>query len=257
MVLPTKVTLEYSATATNAAVATLGSALSSVSLAEGESVLFRNMGLALESDAVGTLGSVVTRTLVYSLSPFESVPAPRFFNLAGDPPGKEDVLAIFSSSGKDFFSVNHLVFLPVGAETVEVSYRDSTGAAFTTSVNLAGQQPVAIPLAPGSLNFAGGIIDAVITRAGSSGVNQGQLTISVIEGSFLEPLPAIGSPGINTFDELTDALQSLLRQPVTMLPNGYQSFDPSFAGAVLKNYFTYTLQKALATPITAAAPAFS
>jgi hypothetical protein len=258
MALPTKVTLAYSATATNAAVAALSTALSGVSLAEAETVLFSNLGLALESDGVGTVGKVVTRTLVYSLSPENlSVPAPSFFKLAGNPPGKEDVLAIFSSSGEDFFSANHLVLIPVGAETASVSYRDRTGQAFTTSVNLSGKQPVAIPLAAGSLDFSGGIIDVVITEAGTSGVNQGQLTISVIEGSFALPLPTIGSPGINTRQELTDALQSLLQQPVAMLPNGYQAMDPTFGGGVLSNYFTFTLQKALATPIAAAAPAFS
>lgn len=257
MVLPTKVTLAYSATATNVTVAALAAALGAVSLVELELPLLY-MGIALESDSVGTASQVATRTLVFNISPEAGLPnAPKFFNLAGNPPPKGAVLAIFSSSSEDFKSSNPLVLVPLGAETVSVTYVDSTGHLFTTSVNLLGKQPVAIPLAAGSVDFAGGIRDAHVTVAGSRGTSVGQITISVIQGSFALPLPTIGSPGIDTFDELTDALQALLEQPVTILPNGYINFDPAFAGDTLRGYFQQTLAKTLATQVAAAAPAFS
>jgi hypothetical protein len=257
MTLPTKVTLAYSATATNTTVAKLAATLGSVSLVQFEEPLFF-MGLALESDSVGTLGSVATRTIVFNVGPLAGLPnAPKFFNLPGNPPPKGAALAIYSSSDADFFVSNPLILHATGAETVSVTYVDSTGHLFTTTVNLQGRIPQLIPLAPGSVDFAGGIRDAHITTVGSDGTSVGQLTISVITIPATGHLPVVGDPDVDEPGDVKDATQVLLGTPVTILPNGYINFDPAFAGATLRGYFQQTLAKNIAAPVTAAAPAFS
>lgn len=257
MVLPTKVTLAYSATATNATVAALAAALGSVVLSEVEEPLLF-MGVALESDSVGTVGSVATRTLVFNIGPLAGLPnAPKFFNLSGNPPPKGAALAIYSSSNADFFVSNPLILRATGAETVSVTYVDATGHLFTTSVNLDGRIPVLIPLAAGSVDFSGGIRDAHITSVGNDGTSVGQITISVIEVPATGHLPEVGDPGIDEPGQVVDATQVLLGQAVTILPNGYINFDPAFAGDTLRGYFQQTLAKSIAAPVSAAAPAFS
>lgn len=255
--MATRVTLAYSATATNVTVAALAAALGAVSLVEVEEPLLF-MGVALESDSVATLGAVATRTIVFNIAPAAGAPnAPRFFNLQGNPPTKGAPLAIYSSSNADFFVSNPLILRATGAETVSVTYVDSTGHLFTTSVNLAGRTPVLIPLAAGSVDFAGGIRDAHITSAGSQGTSVGQLTIANITIPATGHLPQIGDPGIDAFGEIQDATQALLGQAVTILPNGYINFDPALVGDTLRGYFQQTLAKTIAAPVTATAPVFS
>ena len=261
--MTTQVTLAYSATATNATTAALSTAMAAVRLysnASKDEVLGRLLGLTVESDSMNTVGQVVTRTLVLNWSSVAANPpkAPPFFVINAPEPGEQ--LAVFSSSGLDMQINPSLAFVPAGAHQVMLQYIDSKGNTGTTSVLLRGRTPVVVPLAAGTVDFGGvgGILAFWVSAVGADGANAGQLTASVItppEGGFA-PVLSLNAPSEEQI-EYQDAMQMLLGEAAIMIPPGYQSLDPQLTGAPLTNLYTYTLSKALAVPVTAAAPAFA
>ena len=261
--MTTTVTLAYSVTATNATTAALSAAMAAVRLYSNpgkDEVLGRLLGLTVESDSVGTVGQVVTRTLVLNWSSLAANPpkTPPFFVINAPEPGEQ--LAVFSSAGADSQINPSLAFIPAGAHQVSLQYIDSQGNTGITSVLLRGRTPVLIPLAPGTVDFAGvgGILAFWVSAVGGAGANVGQITASVIappEGGF-PPVLSLNAPAEEQQD-YQDTMQMLLGESAIMIPPGYESIDPQFSGAILTNLYTYTLSKALAAPVTAAAPVFA
>ncbi len=254
--MTTQVTLAYSATATNATPAALGTDMAAVPLyssVTSDEVLGRLLGLTVASDTTSVVGQVVTRTIVLDLA---APAAPPFFAL--QTPNAEERLAVFSTSGADH-EITGILFDPVGAHQVTVSYKDSNGASGVATALLLGRTPVVLQLAPGTVDFGGGIIDFFVSLTGSHQVNQGQLTLSIItppEGGF-PPVPLQTTTDAELLTAYQDKMQNLLGPAVAMIPPGYISLDPQYAGSLLTNLYTYTLAKALAVPVTAAAPVFA
>lgn len=262
--MTTTVTLAYSVTATNATTAALSTAMAAVRLYSNPSkdeVLGRLLGLTVESDTMGTVGQVVTRTIVLNWSSVAANPpkTPPFFVV--NPPAPGEQLAVFSSSALDSqINPAHLPTAPAGAHQVSLQYIDSQGNTGTTSVLLRGRTPVIVPLAPGTVDFGGvgGILAFWVSAVGAAGANVGQLTVSQIsppEGGF-PPVLSLNAP---EEEQITyqDAMQMLLGPAAIMIPPGYEALDPQFSGAPLTNLYTYTLSKALAAPVTAEAPVFA
>jgi hypothetical protein len=128
-------------------------------------------------------------------------------------------VAVYSTSPLDTTTIATVPTIPAGsgAQTVILSYKDSTGASFTTSALLTGKRPAAFTLAPGSVDIAE--IDAFfILAAGSFGNSVGQITLVELS-SPLPPIPPDATPF--DFLRLTDQAQLLISRSLAYLPPSY------------------------------------
>jgi hypothetical protein len=282
-----QIKIAYSATAQNVTPGELSAAMGAVPLYSSptqDPVLGQFFGLTIFSDAMSTVGDVVTRTIILNMDPAAGAPpAPPAFIL--NVATKDGQAAVYSTVDDDAL-VNPTTGAPgAGAQTVSITYLDAEGNAGTSVVNLNGRIPVIIPIQAGT----NGIVEVTaftITATGATGNSIGQLTISV----YTPPPPGTNFPPANT-PELRDFLQDLLGIPkadrigleqkkyiefagpsgqvgpvsagragfaLAYIPPSY--YSPSIAPtpaaqiATLTNFFTQTLALALATFVTPAVP---
>lgn len=138
--------------------------------------------------------------------------------------------AIYSTSPLDTNGVATSPAIPAGpgARNVILSYKDSTGAAFTVTVNLTGKRPAPVVLAGGSIDIAE--IDALgVGGVGSFGNSVGQITLAGLSSA----LPAILSnrTPADFNGALTDEAQMLLAEPIAYLPPSYFALAQQAASA--------------------------
>jgi len=140
--------------------------------------------------------------------------------------------AIYSSSALDTAGVSSTspaVPAGSGAQTVSLSYLDSTGAGpFTVTVSLTGKRPAPVTLAAGSLNIA--VITAFsVASTGAFGNSVGQITLSALSG----PIPAVppNTPIGIYLVQLTDQAQLLLGTPLVYLPPSFFAIAQQGAAA--------------------------
>jgi hypothetical protein len=150
--------------------------------------------------------------------------------------------AVYSSSALDTAGVSATSpAAPAGsgAQTVSLSYLDSTGAGpFTVTVSLTGRRPAPVPLAGGSLNIA--VITALsVASAGAFGNSVGQITLSALSGP-IAAVPA-GTPIGTLLGPLTDEGQLQLATPLVYLPPSYFALaQPGAAAQALPGFCTVT-----------------
>lgn len=146
------------------------------------------------------------------------------------------VAALFSTSELDTVAVATVppIAAGPGARTVEVSYNDSTGASFTSAVDLNGKCPVNVPLAMGSVDIAE-ITNIVVTAVGAFENSIGQITLVELSSAVpaLPPNTPLGT-GIGptqtdqkpvlpaeTFKTFTDEAQLLILRGLAYIPPSY------------------------------------
>jgi hypothetical protein len=147
--------------------------------------------------------------------------------------------ALYSTSDLDTDGVATVPAIPAGsgARTVQVVYRDSTGAQFSSTVSLTGRRPAAVPLAGGSLNIDV-VVDIIIASTGAFDNSIGQITLVELS-SALPPIPPNATPGTGigadqgdrTFFALTDEAQLLIRRSLAYLPPSYSAMAQQGASA--------------------------
>jgi hypothetical protein len=129
--------------------------------------------------------------------------------------------AIFSTSPLDTDGVavtDPPILAGPGAQTVDLTYTDSTGAGpFTVVVSLTGKRPAAVTLAGGSIDIAA-IVSMVVTSTGSFNNSVGQITLVELS----EPLaPFSARPTQTEFKRLTDVAQMSIARPLVYLPPSF------------------------------------
>jgi len=157
--------------------------------------------------------TTITLTAPYTGRPsntkaFKEVPAP------------VTLAAIYSTSPLDTDAVATSPAIPPGpgAQTIELDYRDSTGALFSVDVPITGRRPAEITLDPGSVDIAE-IVEFGVDGTGSFDNSVGQITLC----SLKSPLPLI-PPDATPKDfrgKLTDAAQLLIDEHLAYLPPSY------------------------------------
>ncbi len=150
-------------------------------------------GRAANTEAFKEIAAPVTNAALYSTSPLDT-------NGAGTTPA---------------------IVAGPGARTIDVSYLDSTGAAFTTNVPLTGRRPAAVTLAPGSIDIAV-ITNIVIGATGSFANSVGQITLVELTDT-LPPLLALRTPE-EFLGPMTDEAQMLIGTKLAYLPQSYFAF---------------------------------
>jgi hypothetical protein len=130
--------------------------------------------------------------------------------------------AFFSSSEFDTAGVATVpTAIPAGAgaRTVQLTYKDSTGASFVVTTSLTGKRPATITLDPGSIDIAE-IDNIAIASVGGFGNSVGQ--IALVELSSV--LPSIPSNATaEDYVRLTDEGQMLISNSLAYLPQSYFS----------------------------------
>lgn len=141
-------------------------------------------------------------------------------------PAPAAITAIYSTSPLDSNGVS-AISLPAGsgAQTVSLSYLDSTGAGpFTVTVPLMGTYPSPITLAGGSINIAT-ITAMSVSTTGAFGNSVGQITLCQL--SAAPPIVQANS----VFQTLTDQAQSLITRGLAYLPPSYFALAQQEASA--------------------------
>jgi len=124
--------------------------------------------------------------------------------------------AMYSTSMLDFDGVGQ-----IGARTVDLTYRDSTGAGpFTVTVSLNRKRPVVVPLALGSVDIAE-IINMVVTSTGPFNNNLGQITLCELS-AVPPPIPPSAAP--TDLLRFADEAQLLITRALAYLPPSYFAF---------------------------------
>lgn len=107
----------------------------------------------------------------------------------------------------------------VGARTVRLTYKDSTGASFNVTTSLTGKRPAAVTLDPASVDIAE-IDNVVILSVGGFGNSVGQ--ISLVElSSALSSIPSNATA--TDYTRLTDEAQMLIENALAYMPPSYFS----------------------------------
>lgn len=181
------------------------------SLSVGESVQFLSqLGVFYGVASVGA-------TSIGLSSPYTGVPGnTTAFKEVSDP---ATIVAIFSTSPLDTAGVATTPAIPAGpgAQTVQVTYKDSTGGSFTATATLTGKRPAALTLDPMSVDLAE-IDNVAIASTGSFNNNVGEITIVALS----QALPAIPSNATPIdFVRLTDEAQMLIDYSIAYLPPSY------------------------------------
>jgi hypothetical protein len=109
-----------------------------------------------------------------------------------------------------------------GAQAVSLSYLDSTGAAGTVVVPLAGKFPVPVPLAAGTIDIET-ITDLHVAAVGGFGNSVGQITLS----ELTDPIVVLGPA--DSDDQ--DSAQMKLGAPLVYLPPSYFALAQQGASA--------------------------
>jgi len=133
-------------------------------------------------------------------------------------PAPAAIAAIYSSSPLD---TNGVVITPPipagsGAQTVSLSYLDSTGAAFTVTVDLMGTYPAPVTLHAGSKDIAV-VTDLHIVTTGGFGNSVGQITLCQMPS--VPYLPPNATP--DNFQTFIDRAQMLIVRGLVYLPPSY------------------------------------
>lgn len=177
--------------------------------------------------AVATVGaSSITLTAAYTgvsgnTGAFKEIPAPVTIPA---------IAAIYSSSDLDTAGVATVPAIPAGpgAQTIAMTYTDSTGAlAQTATATLTGRRPAAIAFTSGD-----GIITAieniVIATSGAFTNSIGEITLVELS-SALPPIPSNATPF--DFQQLTDEAQLLISRHLAYLPPSYFALAQQGAGS--------------------------
>ena len=132
-----------------------------------------------------------------------------------------DRLAVYSTSDLDTDGVSTTPAIPAGtgAQTVELTYNDSTGAGpFAASASLTGKRPAGFTFDdPSSVDVAE-ILTFVVDNVGSFANSVGQITLVELS----DDLPAIPSNATPLdFVRLTDEAQLLIEQAVAYMTPSY------------------------------------
>jgi hypothetical protein len=143
-------------------------------------------------------------------------------------PAPATIIAVYSTSPLDTAGVPQIQPVPIppgsGAQTVSLTYLDSTGAGpFTIVAPLAGKAPIPIPLAVGSLDVTT-ILDFHVASTGAFGNSVGQITLCELNGEDLaeaEQTTTLGTPTRTEFQRVTDLLQTLIDRALVYIPPSY------------------------------------
>jgi hypothetical protein len=132
-------------------------------------------------------------------------------------------VAIYSSSDLDTAGVATVPAIAAGpgARTIEIFYKDSTGAGpFSVTVSLTGKRPAAVTLAGGSIDIFE-IDNILVASTGGFGNNIGEITLVELTAD----LPTIQSNATaDSFPALTDEAQLLIGTHLAYLPPSYFAF---------------------------------
>ncbi|MGH3304004.1 MAG: hypothetical protein ACRDOK_20475 [Streptosporangiaceae bacterium] len=178
---------------------------------------------------------VLTKTVVDPLTQLASVPK------ITTVPAPAKLAAIYSTSDLDTAGVAIIPPIPAGAgaQSVSLSYLDSTGAGpFTVVTPLRGKFPSTVVLAVGSIDIAT-ITDLHIVAVGGFDNSIGQITLAEVPS----PVPPIPTNRDDVaFLILQDQAQGMLLRPLVYLPPSY--FAVTRQGASLPqlsgNFFVTT-----------------
>ena len=216
------VTLPGSFFPTNGSTSVLTSMTQLPSLVTGSIIQFLSQQGVFYTVAAGTTPTSINLTTPYTgvtqnTGAFHEIAAP------------VTIAALYSSSDLDTAGVATVPPIPAGsgARTVTVTYKDTLGAAGSTTVSLTGRRPAAVALAGGTINIAE-ITNIVIASVGGFGNSIGEITLVELS----DPLPPIrpnATPGTgigagqgdNTFFALTDEAQLLISKALAYLPPSY------------------------------------
>lgn len=134
-------------------------------------------------------------------------------------PAPAAVLAFYSTSDLDTDGIATVPPIPPGsgAQVVELSYKDSTGAGFSVFVKLMGKFPAEVTLAGGSVDVAE-VIALSVFQTGAFENSVGQITLAALAAP-LPTFPTNAAP--EDFPGLTDAAQMTITRPLVYLPPSY------------------------------------